>query len=171
MTKKKIRGLSRKTEAITRRLKQETEHFPAEFYNGFWHLHLPADYNFITSKKVPRKVKRQCIQTLIDRAAHLISCKPDGPEKYYVFVSADLPALWNAQIIIFEGAANFEGFFTRDNEYQKWIPLPENRNLKEEWALAVPEKMQVSGYKEILADETGASSEGEIWFFGELGEE
>lgn len=171
MRKKKMRGLGRKTEAIVHRLEQETEHFPDEFYNGFWHLHLPADYDFITSEKVPRKIKRQCIQALIDRAAHLISRKPAGPEKYYVFVSADLPALWNAQIIIFEGAANFEGFFTRDNEYQKWLPLPDNRNLQEEWGLAVPEIMQMSGYKEILLDETGTANEGEIWFIGELGEE
>ena len=169
MRVKKLRGLKRKTNTIIQRLEEETTVFPSEFYNGFWHLHLPADYNFITSQKTPFNVKGQFIQALIDRAEHLISRKPSGPEKFNVFLSLDLPGLWNSQIIIFEGDSHFEGFFERDDYYQKWIPLPGERSIQKERGLTIPKTMNIKGFKELITDDNGFQQEGEIWFIGELG--
>ena len=49
MSNKKIRGLKRKTKNMIKRIEQETEVFPVEFYNGYWHLHLPVSQSFISS--------------------------------------------------------------------------------------------------------------------------
>ncbi|WP_053104113.1 DUF3916 domain-containing protein [Bacillus sp. FJAT-27231] len=51
MPNKKIRGLKRKTKKMMERIEQETETFLSEFYNGYWHLHLPVAQSFISSAK------------------------------------------------------------------------------------------------------------------------
>nr|WP_082862852.1 DUF3916 domain-containing protein [Domibacillus aminovorans] len=85
--------------------------FPMEFYNDYWHMHLPVAQDFINSNKTPNKVKRLCIQTLLDRADHLIRMKPNDKEKYRVVVAVDLPDLWGTQIIVFKGDSYFKNFF------------------------------------------------------------
>jgi len=42
MRNKKLRGLKRKTRNMINRIGEETSDFPLDFYNGYWHLHLPA---------------------------------------------------------------------------------------------------------------------------------
>lgn len=42
MRVKKVRGLKRKTKNMLKRIDQETTPFPVDFYNGYWHLHLPV---------------------------------------------------------------------------------------------------------------------------------
>ena len=104
----------------------------------------------------------------MDRAEYLIRLKPHDNEEYRVVVSVDLPNLWGSQIIIFKGDSHFKGFFNRNDEDQKWLHLPENRNIETEWGLAVPNDFQISGFKEVITDEDGCHYEGEIWFIGEL---
>lgn len=167
MRDKKIRGLKRKTEDMVKRIKEYTLVFPTEFYNGYWHLHLPVHQGFIGSDKTPRKIKRLCMQTLVNRAEHLIELKPDDQEIYRVVVAIDLPGLWNSQIIVFRGDDHFKNFFNRNTEYQKWIPLSDNRNIQTEWGLTVPDSLAISGFQEVIDDEDGYY-ESEIWFIGEI---
>ena len=79
------KGLSqghRLSNTLIKRVEENTFEFPTEFYNGYWHLHLPVAQAFIYSNKTPKKIKRLCIQTLLDRAEHLIQLKPNNKEKY-----------------------------------------------------------------------------------------
>ncbi|MGG3449368.1 DUF3916 domain-containing protein [Domibacillus aminovorans] len=92
-------------------MEENTMEFPMEFYNDYWHMHLPVAQDFINSNKTPNKVKRLCIQTLLDRADHLIRMKPNDKEKYRVVVAVDLPDLWGTQIIVFKGDSYFKNFF------------------------------------------------------------
>src|SRR5690606_11632319 len=103
MREKKIRGIKRKMENMVNRIEKNTMTFPTEFYNGNWHMHLPVGQGYISSDKTPRKVKRLCIQTLVDRAEYLKGLQPHDDEKYRVAVLITLPSLWNSQIIIFKG--------------------------------------------------------------------
>jgi len=174
MREKKIRGLKRKTNKLIHRINDHTSTFPSDFHNGYWHLHLPVSQTFISSKKTPIRIKRLCIQTLVDQAKMLIENKPQSSEKYSVVVAIDLPGLFDSQIIIFSGDNYFNRFFDRDDEFQKWIPLSINRNLQSEWDINVPNNMKIIGYKEIISDyvedtdEIAITHEGELWFIGEL---
>nr|WP_236797958.1 MULTISPECIES: DUF3916 domain-containing protein [Bacillus] len=56
-----------------------TQSFP-ENVSDYWHLPLPAAYDFMTSNRTPKKIKRLCIQTLLNRAEHLIDLKPNDGE-------------------------------------------------------------------------------------------
>ncbi len=168
MQEKKVRGVKRKSTNMIKRIEEDTLAFPTEFYNGYWHLHLPVAQDFISSGKTPKKIKRLCIQTLLDRAEYLIGLKPHDKEKYRVVVAIDLSDLWGSQIIVFEGDSHYKGFFNRNDEYQKWLQLAEDRNIQTEWELSVPNDLQITGYKEVITDEDGYYHEGEIWFIGEL---
>ncbi|AIY04973.1 hypothetical protein Plano_1008 [Planococcus sp. PAMC 21323] len=167
MREKKIRGIKRKTENMVNRIEENTLEFPTEFYNGYWHMHLPVGQGFISSDKTPRKAKRLCIQTLVDRAEYLKGLQPHDEEKYRVTVFITLPSLWNSQIIIFKGEDYFKDFFNRDSDYYKWIPLSDNRNIQTDWELAVPDDFAISGFKEVIDDEDGYY-ESEIWFIEEI---
>ena len=80
MREKKVRGIKRKLYNLLARTEEHTAEFPTHFYNGYWHLHLPVAQNFIDSNKTPKKVERFCIQTLLNRAEHLIRLKPNDKE-------------------------------------------------------------------------------------------
>ncbi len=85
MREKKIRGMKRKTNTMIKRIEEHTKTFPSTFYNDeYWYMPLPVSQAFIESHKTPRKVKRLCIQTLIDRVNHLIKIKPSDAHTYRV---------------------------------------------------------------------------------------
>ncbi|KXH86075.1 DUF3916 domain-containing protein [Sporosarcina sp. HYO08] len=168
MPDKKVRGLKRKTKNMVNRIEQETLEFPSDFYNGYWHLHLPVAQDFISSSKTPIAIKRLCMQTLLDRAEHLIKIKPQSQPKFRIVVAIDLPGLWNSQIIVFSGDSHFKGFFERNDDYQKWIPLSKERNIMSEWNLIGSNDMDCLGIREEITDEDGELFESEIWFVGEL---
>lgn len=165
MREKKIRGKKRQYMNMINRIKENTFEFPTEFYNGYWHMHLPVSQRFIN--QAPQKVKRFCIQTLLDRAEYLSGLKPHDKEKYRIVVSIDLPDLWGSQISVFKGDSHFENFFNRNDEYQKWLHLSSDRDIQTEWGLSIPHNFGISGYKEVIIDED-YHYEGEIWFVGEL---
>lgn len=167
MRERKIRGYKRQCINMLNRIEENTFEFPTEFYNGYWHMLLPVSQHFINSAQTPKKIKRLCIQTLLDRAKYLSGLKPDDKEKYRIVVKIDLPDLWRSQIIVFKGDSYFENFFDRNGEYHKWLLLTEDRNIQTEWGLSIPSDFGISGYKEVINDED-YHYEGEIWFIGEL---
>ncbi|PEL13730.1 DUF3916 domain-containing protein [Bacillus sp. AFS017336] len=167
MREKKVRGIKRKFNTLIKRVEENTSEFPTEFYNGYWHLHLPVAQAFICSNKTPKKIKRLCIQTLLDRAEHLTQLKPNDKEKYRVVVAVDLPDLSSSQIIVFKGDSHFKDFFKRDDEYQQWLRLSINRNIQTEWGLSVRNDLKILGFKELINDED-YHYESEIWFIGEF---
>lgn len=168
MRNKKLRGLKRKTGNMIKRIEEETSDFPLDFYNGYWHLHLPVAQGFIDSDRTPFGIKRLCVQTLLEQAKHLIEIKPNTPDKYRVVVYISFQALFDSQIIVFAGDSHFEGFFNRNDEFQKWIPLSEKRNLESDWRINIPKDMNVLGFKEEITDEDVEICKRDIWFIGEL---
>ena len=124
MREKKIRGMNRKTNTMIKRIEEHTKTFPSTFYNNeYWNMLLPVSQAFIDSRKTPRKVKRLCIQTLLNQANHLINMKPSDTHTYRVVVLISINNLWDSQIIIFKNEDYFHNFFNRDSEFQKWILL------------------------------------------------
>ena len=168
MRNKKLRGLKRKTGNMIKRIEEETSDFPLDFYNGYWHLHLPVAQGFIDSDRTPFGIKRLCVRTLLEQAKHLIEIKPNTPDKYRVVVYISFQALFDSQIIVFAGDSHFEGFFNRNDEFQKWIPLSEKRNLESDWRINIPQDMNVLGFKEEITDEDVEIYKRDIWFIGEL---
>ena len=168
MHNQKLRGLKRKTRNMIKRIWKETSDFPLDFYNGYWHLHLPVAQGFIDSGKTPFGIKRLCVRTLLARATHLMEIKPNIPDKCRVVVYISFQTLFDSQIIVFAGDSHFEGFFNRNDEFQKWIPLPKERNFESDWRINIPEDMIVLGFKEETTDEDGEICTRDIWFIGEL---
>lgn len=164
----KIRGAKRRTRRILKQIEVYTATFPEDFGNGYWHLHLPADYKFIASSRTPRRAKKLCLQAMLDGAARLVDLKPENGRTYRAVVAVDLPQLWSSQIILFEGDDYFRHFFERSGEPERWTPLPAFRSLQAEWRLSCPADWRHSGFLETIADEDGYRYEGEIWFIGEL---
>lgn len=146
MREKKVRGKKRKTCNLIKRIKEYTSEFPTEFYNCYWHLRLPADKGFINSNKVPAKIKRLIIQSLLDRAAYLVKLKPDDGRQYRVVAAVSIPDFWRSEILVFRGNGYFDDFFNRNNDYIKWLPLSDKRNIQTEWGLSVSEGLLISGY-------------------------
>ena len=68
---------------------------------------LPVSQAFIDSRKTPRKVKRLCIQTLLNQANHLINMKPSDTHTYRVVVLIPINNLWDSQIITFKMRTTF----------------------------------------------------------------
>lgn len=168
MCKKKLRGMKRKTRNMIMRIWEETSNFPLDFHNGYWHLHLPVAQGFIDSDRTPFGIKRLCFQTLLERAKHLIEIKPNTGDRYRVVVYISSQGLFDSQMIVFAGDSHFEGFFNRNNECQKWIPLSKERNFESDWRINIPKDMNVSGFKEEITDEDGEIYKSDIWFIGEL---
>ncbi|MGY3187663.1 DUF3916 domain-containing protein [Lysinibacillus sp. TE18511] len=168
MREKKIRGVKRKINTMVKRIGDYTLEFPEEFYHDYWHLHLPIAYTFIKSSKTPFKVKKFCIQTLLESAQRLMQNKPNDEGNYRVVVAVTLPEMWNSQIIIFNNDQYFKNFFQRNDQYQKWHLLSEERNLFNEWDIKIPSNLNVLGFQEIISDVDDYRYEGELWFIGEL---
>jgi len=166
--KKKVRGKKRKTKSMLRCIRNATGLFPEEdTESGFWHLHLPVSKTFIDSAKTPFGIRKTCVQELINRAIHLVNIKPKANCKVRVVTSISLPRLWDSQIMVFFGDGHYNGFFNRDDEYQKWLNLPEKRNIVKEWGLEVNEGLQLVGFHETISDD-GCRYDNELWFYGEI---
>lgn len=164
MTEKKIRGKKRKLSSLIERINSLTEDFPEE--QRYWHMHLPVAQSFIDSPKTPKSIRKKCIQTLIDRTAHLNSIKPDNEKFQRVVTLIDLPKLWNSQIVVFFDEDYFNNFFIRDNPEQTWKPIVDDKEFLKEWNLEIPNGLFLTGYHEIINDEY--YYEGQIWAIAEL---
>ena len=169
-SKKKVRGLKRKCCTFIKYITEYTDSLPNPddySYLGYWHLHLPFNEAFIDSKNTPNSVRKLCMQTVINQVQHLIDIKTESEKAYRVYTLISLPRLFDSQIVVLFDKKDFEGFFDRDTEEQRWIPLPSDRSIKSEWGLEIPERLAVKGYKEIINDDDYVY-EGELWFIGEL---
>ncbi|QQN81873.1 DUF3916 domain-containing protein [Bacillus toyonensis] len=168
MREKKIRGMKRKTNTMIKRIEEYTNTFPSTFYHDeYWYMPLPVSQAFIESHKTPRKVKRLCIQTLIDRVNHLIKIKPSDAHTYRVVTIISIENLWRSQIIVFKNNDYFQNFFNRNNESQKWIPLSNEINFWETCGISICPTTQLLHFQEVIYD-GDAIDKKEIWFIGEL---
>ncbi len=168
MREKKIRGMKRKTNTMIKRIEEYTKTFPSAFYNDeYWYMPLPVSQAFIDSCNTPRKVKRLCIQTLLNQAQHLIKIKPIDTHTYRVVVLISINHLWDSQIIVFKNEDYFHNFFNRNNEFQKWIPLSSESDFWKSWGISICPTVQTLHFQEIIYDED-TIDEKEIWFVGEL---
>ncbi|HDR3338824.1 TPA: DUF3916 domain-containing protein [Bacillus anthracis] len=168
MHEKKIRGMKRKTNTMIKRIEEHTKMFPSTFYNDeYWYMPLPVSQDFIESHKTPRKVKRLCIQTLIDRVNHLIKIQPSDTHTYRVVALISIENLWRSQIIVFKNDDYFHNFFNRNNEFQKWILLSNEIDFWETWGISIFPTPQLLRFQEVIYDED-TIDEKEIWFIGEL---
>ncbi|KAA6478190.1 DUF3916 domain-containing protein [Bacillus cereus] len=168
MREKKIRGMKRKTNTLIKRIEEHTKTFPSIFYNDeYWNMLLPVSQTFIDSRKTPRKVKRLCIQTLLNQANHLINMKPSDTHTYRVVVLISINNLWGSQIIIFKNEDYFHNFFNRNSEFQKWILLSNEIDFWEKLEITVCHSFETLRFQEIIYDEDECY-EKEILFIGEL---
>ncbi|PEJ07315.1 DUF3916 domain-containing protein [Bacillus wiedmannii] len=168
MREKKIRGMKRKTNTMIQGIEEHTKTFPSAFYDDeYWYMPLPVSQAFINSCKTPRKVKRLCIQTLLNQAQHLIKMKPIDTHTYRVVVLISIENLWRSQIIVFKNDDYFQNFFNRNNEFQKWIPLSNKSDFWKTWGISICPTVQTLHFEEVIYDED-AIDEKEIWFVGEL---
>jgi len=166
--KKKVRGAKRKANQMVRNINELINQFPeVDLEDGYWHMHLPVAQTLIDSTKTPMYIRKLCVQTIINGVKRLIDIRPQTNIPSRVVASVELPHLWYSQIIVFFGDRYFNSFFERDDDYQKWTPLPKGRSLVREWKLNLPVGLDCRGYhEEITAEDFKTVSE--LWFIGEL---
>ena len=96
---------------MIKQIEEHTKTFPSTFYNDeYWYMPLPVSQAFIDLCKTPRKVKRLCIQTLLNQANHLIKIKPSDTHTYRVVTLISIENLWESQIIVFKNDDYFHNF-------------------------------------------------------------
>ncbi|PFD31234.1 group-specific protein [Bacillus cereus] len=168
MREKKIRGMKRRTETMIQRIEEYTSTFPSTFYNNeYWYIPLPVSQAFIDSRKTPKKVKRLCIETLLNQANHLMKIKPNDTNTYRVVVLVSIENLWSSQIIVFKNDDYFHNFFNRNSEFEKWTLLSNEIDFWETWGISICHTFQTLHFQEIIHHEDECY-EKEIWFIGEL---
>ncbi|MDZ5711380.1 DUF3916 domain-containing protein [Jeotgalibacillus haloalkalitolerans] len=168
MREKKIRGKKRKTKQMLAFMEEATEYFPTEFYGGYWNYPLPVGQSFITSDQISFKIKRLCMQTLIDRAWHLAQQKPKGYDFCRVIAFIHRTDLWRSEIIVFKDEDYYSKFFDRNGDDYKWRRLNDERDITRELNLLKPESFRPIGFDEFIMDEDKNEVRGEIWVVGEM---
>lgn len=171
-SRKKTRGMRRKCREMVREIYEGTNEFPCLDYDGnsFWGLKPPFARYFIESSRTPHAVRRLCVQTLIDRAAHLVRLRPPELKSARVVVVISLPEMWSSELIVFFDGEYFANFFRRTDSYQQWKRLRPDIRLTRRWNLRVPDNfLEATFYEKILDD--GYRYSGIIWAIGELNAE
>lgn len=162
MSSKKIRGRKRKWRNFINNLTKITSIYPVRNNElGYLNYKLPIGQDFLESSV---KVKRLCIQKLLQQAKYLQEIRPNNiKDRIIVFVN--LQDVWDASIIIFQNEDCFSEFISRDTEYEKWLPISEECDILKEWNIRcdVPKK----GYKRMITDEEFSIND-EVWLFGEI---
>jgi hypothetical protein len=167
---KKVRGKRHRTKSMIYLMKKMSEQFPdADLEEGYWHMHLPVAESFIDSSKTPGSIRRTCMQLLVDRCAFLAAHKPVAPYAIRVVALITWPRIWDSELIVYFGEQHWNGYFKRNNFYQKWIPLPQGHTIPGGFHLQLPDSLVVRGYHEILHDEE-SHYERDLWFIGDLHE-
>lgn len=172
-SRKKVRGIKRKTRKFIRELNEITKDFPEDLSYGYWEIHLPSQgSNWINSIKTPFNVRKQCLQALINRTKFLIDRKPEHLQSVKVLLMINFHYWYSTKIefYIAEDSKGGTELFTED-AYTRWIPLNKNRNLAVEWGLNIPDGLAIRGIQEQIKDLELVDEDifgGEIWFIGEL---
>jgi hypothetical protein len=176
-SKKKVRGLRRRSRTFSKYITEQTESLPIAknndpSYLGYSYLNLSFDEFFIDSKKTPNSVRKFFVQTIINRIQHLIDIKTESEREYRVFCAFTPPNLLGSQITILftkKGLESFyEGFFSREKEGRRFIPLHQDQSIEAEWGLHIPKGLDVRGYKKDVGDDDYYYPQEEIWLIGEL---
>lgn len=160
--KKKIRGQRRKLNNLIKRINELEMVYPYHYH--YDHFHTPCANDFIDSPQVGNFVKKSFCQAWIEKTQFFIQQKPKEAKFCKIVCVLDIKSLWNSQIIIFYDKTYYNNFWSRNDEYQKWILL-ENRSFKREKALKTD--LLELGYKEIIVD-GNTNYITELWFYGEL---
>ena len=169
MPQRKVRGKRRNCRSFARRMSEFTAEFPPPDVpaGDYWHLHLPVAQGFVDSPRTPQRVRRHCVQVLLDSCSRLISLRPCSVNARVVAAVATPSLFFNSQLIVFFSQQYFTSFFHRDEPEQRWTALPASRSLTREWGLSLPLGCVEWGFHEHIQDGDDVHH-GEIWFVGEL---
>jgi hypothetical protein len=87
-------------------------------------------------------VKKLFIQSFISAVQNLIKMKPNDDTSKVVFI-LDYKNLFHSQLDVFFDLDYYNDFFDRNNEYQRWILLPEKRNIVKELNLNILKNIKI----------------------------
>ncbi|KQY83605.1 hypothetical protein ASD24_29655 [Paenibacillus sp. Root52] len=168
MKNRKIRGARRIADRIIREIEANTTEFPETdfFENDCWHLEIPGPQKYLRSERTPKKEKRRCLQSMIDRAEYLIQQRPEQKESFKIMVVLDIGDLWSSQIIVGTRDADFDRFIYPINPNLRRIKQPDYNKLNREWGLTIPDHWSLTGFREFIR-EKNEQLEGEIWFIAQ----
>ncbi|MPM60133.1 hypothetical protein SDC9_106980 [bioreactor metagenome] len=167
--KKKVRGQKRKLSNLKRRFESLSEFFPDDSYvnDKYYHFHFPGAQNLVDSKNSTSKLRKTCIQLMIDSAYNLYKKRPESNVNNRIVCAIDLPFIWDSQVIIFYDKDYFKDFFNRDTDDQRWTEIKSNSSIIDLFGLKCPDGFLVKGFIEEIEDED-YKFKGQIWFIGEL---
>lgn len=164
----KQRGQKRKLKNLIKNI-AEIEPYQ-DTHSAYEHYHVPCG-RFISSSKTNGKIKTAFCRAWLEKTAEIINNKPSNLNFCKIVALIDETDLWDSQIIIFYNKEYYDGFFSRNDEYQKWTivndpnkSLVKTRNIK-------TELKEVCYLETILDEDYDGNSfyrKSKLWFYGEI---
>jgi hypothetical protein len=128
---------------------------------------MPCSKGLVDSQNSPSKLRKECIQLLINSAYDLTKTRPDSGKENKIVCLINLPFIWDSQVIVFYDNNYYEDFFDRNSDYQRWSKLNTGDSIIDSLNLKCPDNFKVQGYNEEIND-GDYKRKGQLWFIGEL---
>ena len=137
----------------------------------YWNWKIPMPRALVSAPGARLPVQKVCAQALVDAAWRL--SQASSPEMAHARVVAivSFPDMFASEVCAFLSEDYFNGFCERDDDDQRWAPMPASNGLAARLGLRLPAGFQERGYWETCRDETADPpwiTEGEVWLIGEL---
>ncbi|WP_332650091.1 DUF3916 domain-containing protein [Lysinibacillus sp. 54212] len=155
---KKQRGLKRKIKSIKSIIKENTSEFPADFYlDSYWNFRIPASRALI---QYSSKIQIQLAHFLINSTKELLINKPPKLKDALVTLMIKPFDFWESELIIHKDIDSYKSFYNRNNNFQKWVPIENSKELRDYIKVIRENNLQV-----ITLEETNLGEEQKNIFF------
>lgn len=127
------------------------------------HFHVPCE-EWLSMPKTSGKIKTEFCRKWIEKTEEFIARKPDSLPFCEVVAAVCYPDLCRSQIIIFYDEEYFSTFWKRDDEYQKWTRIENDKSFAKERNIKT--RLSETGCIEELFDEDYCCRS-YIWFYSQ----
>jgi Protein of unknown function (DUF3916) len=169
--KQKVRGLRRRLREVYAMPESVfLDPFSQGCERGYIDYKLPINCGLVEGIKSRHSIKKLCIIMLLKTCIALQRSKPVTCQFVRVVASIAWPRMFSSRVTVFSNEEYFSNFFDRRGPYQTWSILSSDRNILQEWQLSEDFQISGIGYSEHEIDDDDYLYDGEVWFFGDIGE-
>ncbi len=161
--KEKLRGISRRLNALDKWADSFQNYFPSE-YSGekYWNWKIPILDRMVDRPTTTKELQQYCANALLKAASYIETSKPKELESAIVTVLLTYPDMFDSEICVFFNTDYFDSFYEREGEEQN-VKRISNGSLAETISLSIPKGFEEVGYQHTLREEW----EGEVSVFVE----
>jgi len=127
--KEKVRGAERRLKALEKWASEYEGYFPSEWSNErYVEFKIPALDRLINPPTTKTEYQVRAMNALLRAVNYLNDAKPKEYKETPINLIFTWPGLWSSRIIIFFDKAYHEGFYYKDDEWQKRLPIESSDN-------------------------------------------